>query len=197
MSPDHQHSKARKLRVVLEDEPLSDSLRNFPEVEIFRCADLIAESPECDAVIVTKDHKHLNPSSIGRLARFDLAVLAVVDDHELDSASRLLNRGVHHVLLRSQDIESVLTAILSVVTQRRVSAKLQEDLANAERQLVERETIDQARTIIARRFDVCDEDALSRLRTEARNRRRRLAEVAEWVVEASSIMSDISSQDSE
>ena len=192
MSQDHQRSKAPTLSIVLEDARLADSLREFPGVAIYCCADLIANSPQCDAVVVTNEDKHLNPNAISQLAQFNLAVLAVVDEFDLDSVNRLLHRGVHHVLLRNQATETLLTSILSVVSQHQATSRLQKELASAEQQWSERDAIDQARTIIAKRLDVSGEDALCHLRTEARNRRRRLAEVAELVVEASSILTDIS-----
>ena len=111
-----------------------------------------------------------------------------VDQSDEDMIGAAIDAGVSAYVvdgLRKDRVKPILD-----LTIRRFNAfsRMQSELEEAKTALAERRTIDRAKTILMESRSMSEADAYALLRTTAMNQGRRIAEVAEALITASSLL---------
>ena len=153
-------------------------------VSVSQAAERISEEdPDLSVVAVHDDLEHALDliDELSETARGP--VVAVVEtSYEGDFLARAAARGIDG-FARSEDPDEVQVAIELALRRHRQEAQLTEQVSQLETALERRSMIERAKGILMERHSVDDRAAFAMLRDHARNRGRKVVDVAASVVE--------------
>jgi AmiR/NasT family two-component response regulator len=190
----------RNLRILIADEDRK-ALHHLHEVlaglghevtpyavSVNEAAELIArEDPQVAIVVMHRDDEHAL-ALIGEAVEYASGpVIAQLPDAEIDFLSRAAERGIS-AYVESMDPESIQAAIEVAMRRYREASRLHEKVEQLESALERRGVIERAKGILMERHGVSDREAFELLRDQARSTGRRVAEVAQGVLDARGLL---------
>ncbi len=191
------------MRIAVVDESSSrasiieDGLSTLPGCEIFVLTERHGLLARLDAIapdVVLIDLG--NPSrdvleeyfAVSRaLARPIAMFVEESDDHAISGS---IDAGVSVYVVDGLAANRIGPVLDLAVKRFNAFARLQNDLAEAQGKLAERETIDRAKRILMQGKGVSEPEAYAELRRKAMSSSRRIAEIAEAVVTAHELLGD-------
>ena len=185
------------MRIAIVDESASrasiieEGLAQLPECELFVLTErnrLLARIEEIAPDIVLIDLG--NPSrdvleeyfTVSRAVARPIAMFVDESDEEAIGAS--IDAGVSAYVVDGLASNRIRAVLDLAVRRFNAFARLQDDLAEAQGKLAEREVIDKAKRILMQSKGVTEPEAYAELRRKAMSSSRRIAEIAEAVVTA-------------
>ncbi len=111
-----------------------------------------------------------------------IVMLTAYSDRSL--VLRAADVGVLTYLLKPVALNELAAALKLAMARHREQAHLQDEVAKLEDQLAERELIDQAKTILIKRLQLSENEAYARMRQHAREKRIKMAQVAQTIITA-------------
>jgi two-component system, response regulator / RNA-binding antiterminator len=189
------------MRIAIVDESASrasiieEGLARLPDAELFvlterhgLVAQLAAIAP--DVVLIDLG----NPSrdvleeyfAVSRVVARPIAMFVDESDEEAIGAS--IDAGVSAYVVDGLAASRIHSILDLAVRRFNAFARLQNDLAEAQGKLAERESIDKAKRILMQSKGVSEPDAYAELRRKAMSSNRRIAEIAEAVVTAHELL---------
>jgi len=113
-----------------------------------------------------------------------------VDQSDEAMIGAAIDAGVSAYVVDGLRKERVKPILDLAIRRFNAFAKMQTELSEAKTALAERKTIDRAKAILMASRNLAEPDAYALLRTAAMNQGRRIVDVAEAVITASSILGD-------
>jgi response regulator NasT len=113
-----------------------------------------------------------------------------VDQSDEAMIGAAIDAGVSAYVVDGLRKERVKPILDLAIRRFNAYAKMQADLAEARTALAERRTIDRAKAILMETRNLAEPEAYALLRTTAMNQGRRIVEVAEALITASSLLGD-------
>ena len=185
------------MRIAIVDESASrasiieEGLARLPDAELFVLTDrhgLVAQLEGIAPDVVLIDLG--NPSrdvleeyfAVSRVVARPIAMFVDESDEEAIGAS--IDAGVSAYVVDGLSASRVHSIMDLAVRRFNAFARLQNDLAEAQGKLAERECIDKAKRILMQSKGVSEPEAYAELRRKAMSSNRRIAEIAEAVVTA-------------
>jgi hypothetical protein len=154
---------------------------------------LAAPNDGCAVAIVScQEHQDSNVTALlrnvidGAKAR-GLGIVLIVKD-QVDTALPWLTAGVDSLACCTQSVPNLAVAILTAHNTAVMRKALNARAEDAERKLEQSRVIQHAKSIIAQKTGIKENEALQRLRKESRNQRRPMWELAKIVIEADKII---------
>jgi response regulator NasT len=111
-------------------------------------------------------------------------VLGMTSSTEPEKLQRFLQLGLDGIIPAGAGAQEIECALASARYQAKKSRGLTQRVEELERKLEDRILIERAKGVIASRARIGEEEALRRLRREARNQRRSMREIAQRLLEA-------------
>jgi response regulator NasT len=111
-----------------------------------------------------------------------IVMLTAYSDRSL--VLRAAEAGVLTYLLKPVALNELSAALKLAIARHREQALLEQEVAKLEDQLAERELIDQAKTILIKRLGLSENEAYARMRQHAREKRIKMAQVAQTIITA-------------
>lgn len=111
-------------------------------------------------------------------------VLGMTSSADPQQWQRLLQLGLDGIVPAGAESHEIRCAVASARYQAGRSRGLRKRVEELERKLEDRILIERAKGIIATRAQIGEEEALQRLRREARNQRRTMREIAQRLIDA-------------
>ena len=111
-----------------------------------------------------------------------------VDQSDEESTIAAVDAGVSAYIVDGFKKERIKPILDLAVRRFQAFSKLQEELAEAKNMLAERKIVDRAKAILMKRRGIDEPSAYALLRSHAMQSNRRIADVAEAVVTADSLM---------
>jgi response regulator NasT len=189
------------MRIAIVDESASrasiieEGLARLPDAELFVLTDrhgLVAQLEGIAPDVVLIDLG--NPSrdvleeyfAVSRVVARPIAMFVDESDEEAIGAS--IDAGVSAYVVDGLAASRVHSIMDLAVRRFNAFARLQNDLAEAQGKLAERETVDKAKRILMQSKGVSEPEAYAELRRKAMSSNRRIAEIAEAVVTAHELL---------
>jgi response regulator NasT len=113
-----------------------------------------------------------------------------VDQSDDDAIAASIDAGVSAYVVDGLAAHRIRPLLDLAVRRFAAFARLQNDLADAQGKLAERDTIDNAKRILMRSKAVTEPEAYAELRRKAMSSNRRIADIAEAVVTAHDLLGD-------
>jgi response regulator NasT len=113
-----------------------------------------------------------------------------VDQSDDDAIAASIDAGVSAYVVDGLAAHRIRPLLDLAVRRFAAFARLQNDLADAQGKLAERDTIDNAKRILMRSKGVTEPEAYAELRRKAMSSNRRIADIAEAVVTAHDLLGD-------
>jgi response regulator NasT len=101
---------------------------------------------------------------------------------------RAAEAGVLTYLLKPVALNELAAAIKLAVARHKEQTALEHEVAKLEETLVERELIDKAKAILIKRLQLTENEAYARMRQHAREKRIKMAQVAQTIITAEEFM---------
>jgi AmiR/NasT family two-component response regulator len=188
------------LRILIADED-TDALRGLHAVlaklghevtpyavSVHEAVELIArEDPQVAIVVVHHDDEHALALIAEAVEFASGPVIAQLPDADVGFLSRAADRGVS-AYVESMDPESVQGAIEIAVRRYREASRLNEKVEQLEGALQRRSVIERAKGILMERHGVEERDAFELLRDHSRASGRRVAEIAQSVLDGHALL---------
>jgi response regulator NasT len=124
--------------------------------------------------------------AISRVLQKPIAMFVDQSDDEMTMAA--IDAGVSAYVVDGFRKERVKPIVDLAIRRFQAFSKLQSELAEARNQLAERTTVDQAKRILMEKRGMSEPDAYKLLRTHAMQSNRRIAEVAQALITAESML---------
>jgi len=191
------------MKIAIVDESASrasiirEGLAEVPDSELFVLTErhgLLARIEEIGPDIVLIDLG--NPSRdvleeyflVSRALARPIAMF--VDQSDDDAIAASIDAGVSAYVVDGLAAHRIRPLLDLAVRRFAAFARLQNDLADAQGKLAERDTIDNAKRILMRSKGVTEPEAYAELRRKAMSSNRRIADIAEAVVTAHDLLGD-------
>jgi two-component system, response regulator PdtaR len=187
----------RSLRVLIaEDDPLvaitlSDQLAELGHTVVGfasdgqEAIDMVAKDPP---EIVMLDIKMPNVDGISAAeqiaAQVDIPMLMLTAYSDRPLVMRAAEAGALGYLLKPVSAEELSANINLAVQRHREKLALKQEVNRLEETLAERALIDKAKSILMRQVGLTEDEAYSRIRQKARERRVKMAAVAQTIIAA-------------
>ena len=113
-----------------------------------------------------------------------------VDQSDAETMNDAIDAGVSAYVVDGFRKERVKAIVDLAVRRFQAFSRLQDELTDARNQLAERKTVDQAKSILMRKRGLSEPEAYKLLRGRAMETNRRIAEVAEALITAESMLGD-------
>lgn len=123
---------------------------------------------------------------ISRSLRKPIAMF--VDQSDAETMNAAIDAGVSAYVVDGFRKERVKAIVDLAVRRFQAFSRLQDELADARNQLAERKLIDQAKAILMRKRDLSEPDAYKLMRSHAMETNRRIAEVAQALITAETML---------
>jgi response regulator NasT len=189
------------MRIAIVDESatraavIREGLAAFPECETFVITErrgMVARIGEIAPDIVLMDLG--NPSrdqleeyfAVSRV--LDRPIAMFVDESDAESIGASVEAGVSAYVVDGMAAHRIRPLLDLAVRRFNAFARLQTDLAEAKGKLAERDTIDRAKRILMDSRGLPEAQAYAELRRTAMNQNKRIAEIAEAVVTAHTLL---------
>lgn len=150
-------------------EAIDMALREKPEVAL-----LDIKMPNVDGISAAE--------AIG--AQLDIPMLMLTAYSERHLVLRAAEAGALAYLLKPVSAEELAANLRLVVSRHREKLALKDELNRLEETLAERTLIDRAKSILMDRVGLTEDEAYSRIRQKARERRVKMAVVAQTIIAA-------------
>ena len=151
-------------------------------------AALVALEP--DVVLINLEHPSRDALEesflISRSLRKPIAMF--VDQSDEDMTTAAIDAGVSAYVVDGFRKERVKAIVDLAVRRFQAFSRLQDELTEARTQLAERKTIDQAKSILIERRGLSEPEAYKLLRNHAMQSNRRIAEVAQALITAETML---------
>jgi AmiR/NasT family two-component response regulator len=154
---------------------------------------LAAQSERVDVVVVAVDELVGLPpgpgsDSWGRTSAAGPLGTCVVCSTRPASLTNVCDQGYDALAFADQPPEVMAVAMFAAYNAAVLRRKLGARVVELETELQNRRVVDQAKAILARQSDCSEREALSRMRKEARDKRRPLWELAQAIVDAGNLI---------
>jgi two-component system, response regulator PdtaR len=150
-------------------EAIDMALREKPEVAL-----LDIKMPNVDGITAAE----------AIAAQLDIPMLMLTAYSERHLVLRAAEAGALAYLLKPVSAEELAANLRLVVSRHREKMLLKDEANKLEETLAEREQIDRAKTILMERVGLSEDEAYSRIRQKARERRVKMAVVAQTIIAA-------------
>lgn len=192
-----RHRNMETLRILIaEDDPLvavtlQDQLRELQHDVVAVASDgeeAITLTRDTQPDIALLDIKMPNRDGISAAdaihqeAGIPIVMLTAYSDRAL--VLRAADVGVLTYLLKPVGLNELAAALQLAMARHREQVQLQEEVSKLEDQLIERELIDKAKTILIKRWQLNENEAYARMRQHAREKRIKMAQVAQTIITA-------------
>ena len=192
----------QRLRILIaEDDPLvavtlSDQLAELGHDVIAVASDgeeavTMARQEQPDIAIL--DIKMPNRDGISaaeEISReFDLPILMLTAYSERPLVMRAAEAGALAYLLKPVAAEELSASLALALARHKDKEALRSEIERLEDTLHERETIDKAKSILMERVGLSENDAYSRMRQRAREKRVKMVQVAQTIIAAEEFLS--------
>ena len=121
-------------------------------------------------------------------AQLDIPMLMLTAYSDRPLVLRAAEAGALGYLLKPVSAEELAANINLAVQRHREKSALEQEVARLEETLVERELIDRAKAILMERVGLTENDAYSRIRQMAREKRVKMAIVAQRIIAAEDLL---------
>ncbi|MEL7049228.1 MAG: ANTAR domain-containing protein [Pseudomonadota bacterium] len=174
---------------------IEDGLRVGDDVRVTVINDtdgLMKRIVEVDPDVVFIDLENPNRDAlesmfeVSRVIKRPIAMF--VDQSDQESIERAIEAGVSAYVVDGLRKERVRSVLDTAVSRFNAFDKLRRELEETKSELANRKLIDQAKTILMETRGLSEPDAYALLRSTAMNQNRKMAEIAESLVLASSLM---------
>ncbi len=158
------------------------ALAGLPELALKSCADLVLIELEKPSNGVLENVRRLT-------VKLPLPVVLFVKESDRDSAARAIQAGVSAYVvdgLREDRIGPILAAAMAGFQETQA---LRQALRQAQTSLKERKLIERAKGLLMQQRGCSEDEAYTALRRSAMRQNRRLAEIAQGVIDAAALMS--------
>lgn len=125
--------------------------------------------------------------TIGANQKIPMVMLTAYNDRPL--IMRAAEAGALAYLLKPASQESLTAALNVAVARHREKLVLEQQVHQPEETLAEREVIDKAKTILMERVNLTEDEAYSRMRQRAREKRIKMVAVAQTIIAAEEFLS--------
>jgi AmiR/NasT family two-component response regulator len=191
-----------RLRILLaEDDPLvavtlSDQLTELGHDVVAVASDgeeavAMARQDRPDVAIL--DIKMPNRDGISAAeeisTELDLPILMLTAYNDRPLVIRAAEAGALAYLLKPVGAEELSASLSLALARYREKEGLREEVARLEDTLVEREVIDKAKAILMERVGLSENEAYSRMRQRAREKRVKMVQVAQTIIAAEEFLS--------
>lgn len=120
---------------------------------------------------------------------FDLPILMLTAYSERPLVLRAAEAGALAYLLKPVAAEELSAALSLALARHREKEELRAEVEKLEETLHERETIDKAKAILMERVGLSENEAYSRMRQRAREKRVKMVQVAQTIIAAEEFLS--------
>ena len=117
-------------------------------------------------------------------AELDLPIIMLTAYSERALVLRAAEAGALAYLLKPVAVEELSASISLALARHKDKEALQSDIHKLEESLHERETIDKAKSILMQRVGLSENEAYSRMRQRAREKRVKMVQVAQTIIAA-------------
>lgn len=117
-------------------------------------------------------------------AEHDMPMLMLTAYNDRQLVMRAADAGALGYLLKPATTESLTAAMTMALARHREKQQLQQQVQQLEETLAERTLIDKAKAILMHRVNLSEEEAYSRMRQRAREKRIKMASVAQTIIAA-------------
>ena len=114
----------------------------------------------------------------------DLPIIMLTAYSERALVLRAAEAGALAYLLKPVAVEELAASISLALARHKDKVALSSDIAKLEESLHERETIDKAKSILMQRVGLSENEAYSRMRQRAREKRVKMVQVAQTIIAA-------------
>jgi len=119
-------------------------------------------------------------------SRIPILMLTAYSDRSL--VLRAAEAGVLTYLLKPVALNELAAAIKLALARHKEQTELEHEVAKLEETLAERELIDRAKSILIKRLHLTENEAYARMRQHAREKRIKMAQVAQTIITAEEFM---------
>jgi response regulator NasT len=116
------------------------------------------------------------------------AIVMFTDDQDQSSMHAALDAGVSAYIVAGLQAERVKPVLDVALARFRREQKLLDELSDTRRQLADRKLIERAKGVLMDRSRLSEEQAYQKLRSMAMNRKLKLAEVAQRVIDVEDLL---------
>lgn len=118
------------------------------------------------------------------VAQQDMPILMLTAYNDRNLVLRAAEAGAMGYLLKPSSQEALAAALRMAVGRHREKKALEQQVHQLEETLAERELIDKAKAILMNRVGLSEEEAYSRMRQRAREKRMKMVMVAQTIIAA-------------
>jgi len=189
------------MRIAIVDESaarasvIHEGLASLPDCEIFVLTErrgLVARIGEIAPDIVLIDLG--NPSrdvleeyfAVSRALARPIAMF--VDESDADSITASIEAGVSAYVVDGMAAHRIRSLLDLTVRRFNAFARLQAELAEARGRLADRDAVDKAKRILMNSRGIAESEAYAEMRGAAMNQNRRIADIAEAIITARSLL---------
>lgn len=191
-----------QLRIlVAEDDPLvavtlTDQLNELGHNEVFVASDgeeavaMVAQEHPDIAILDIKMPNRDGISAAEEISRdYDLPIIMLTAYSERALVLRAAEAGALAYLLKPVAAEELSASISLALARHEEKEALRSEIERLEESLHERETIDKAKAILMQRVGLSENEAYSRMRQRAREKRVKMVQVAQTIIAAEEFLS--------
>lgn len=192
----------QQLRILIaEDDPLVAVTLSDQLTELGHDVIAVASDGEEAVIMVRQDRPDIaildikmpnrdGISAAEEISReFDLPILMLTAYSERPLVMRAAEAGALAYLLKPVAAEELSASLSLALARHKEKEALRSEIERLEDTLHERETIDKAKSILMERVGLSENDAYSRMRQRAREKRVKMVQVAQTIIAAEEFLS--------